>query len=63
VLVFGCSYEKIADATCLATAIRDRRDEWIRLGVFAELERIVLDNYDRIVGLELKDVDESWLCC
>jgi hypothetical protein len=32
VLVFGCSYEKIVDATCLATAIRDRRDEWIRLG-------------------------------
>jgi transposase len=56
VLVFGCSYEKIADATCSATAIRDRRDEWIRLGVFAELERIVLDNYDRIVGLQLEDV-------
>jgi transposase len=56
VLVFGCSYEKIADTTCSATAIRNRRDEWIRLGVFAELERIVLGAYDRIVGLELEDV-------
>jgi hypothetical protein len=56
VLVFGCSYEKIADASCSATAIRDRRDEWIRLGVFAELERIVVDNYDRIIGLELEEL-------
>jgi transposase len=56
VLVFGCSYEQIADSTCSATAIRDRRDEWIHLGVFAELERIVLDNYDRIIGLQLEDV-------
>ena len=56
VLVLGCSYQKIADTTCSATAIRDRRDEWIALGIFAQLERIVLDAYDRIVGLELADV-------
>jgi len=35
VLRFGCSYQGIADTTCSATTIRDRRDEWIRLGVFA----------------------------
>ena len=27
VLVFGCGYRKIADATCSATTIRDRRDQ------------------------------------
>src|ERR671920_2373588 len=27
VLVFGCAYEGIADATCSATTLRDRRDE------------------------------------
>ena len=33
VLRFGCSYQGIADTTCSATTIRDRRDEWIKLGV------------------------------
>jgi hypothetical protein len=27
VLVFGCGYRKIADHTCSATTIRDRRDQ------------------------------------
>lgn len=53
VLRFGCSYQAIADRTCSATTIRDRRDEWIRLGVFAELKQITLESYDRIVGLVL----------
>jgi hypothetical protein len=26
-LVLGASYERVADATCSATTIRDRRDE------------------------------------
>lgn len=39
VLRFGCSYQAIADATCSATTIRARRDEWIRLGVLAQLNR------------------------
>ena len=33
VLVFGCAYHRIADGTCSATTLRDRRDEWIELGV------------------------------
>jgi transposase len=33
VLVFGCGYRWIADATCSATTLRRRRDEWIRAGV------------------------------
>ena len=53
VLRFGCSYEAIADTTCSATTLRDRRDEWIALGVFAALARIAREAYDRIVGLVL----------
>jgi transposase len=56
VLRFGCSYQGIADSTCSATTIRDRRDEWIRLGLFAQLKKIALDAYDRIVGLLLDDI-------
>lgn len=55
-LVLGAAYEKVADSTCSATTIRDRRDEWIGAGVFAELEQVCLDAYDRIVGLDLGDV-------
>jgi transposase len=32
VLVFGCGYRRIEDATCSAT-LRRRRDEWIALGL------------------------------
>jgi len=40
VLRFGCSYEAVADRGCSATTIRERRDEWIRAGVFAKLKQI-----------------------
>jgi transposase len=56
VLRFGCSYQGIADTTCSATTIRDRRDEWIKAGLFAQLKRIALEAYDRIVGLVLEDI-------
>ena len=56
VLVLGASYEKIADSTCSATTIRDRRDEWIDAGVFDRLEQLCLEAYDRVVGLELGDI-------
>ncbi|MER6530873.1 IS5 family transposase [Streptomyces sp. NPDC001508] len=55
-LRFGCSYEAIADTTCSATTIRSRRDEWIRLDVFARLKQIALESYDRIVGLVLDQI-------
>ncbi|MFJ5726117.1 IS5 family transposase [Streptomyces sp. NPDC093149] len=56
VLRFGCSYEAIADTTCSASTIRDRRDEWIRLGIFSRFKQIALDAYDRIVGLVLDQI-------
>lgn len=52
-LRFGCFYQAIADTICSATSIRDRRDEWISLGVFMRLRQLVLESCDRIVGLEL----------
>lgn len=55
-LRFGCSYEAIADTTCSVTTIRSRRDEWIRLGVFARLKQIALESCDRIVGLVLDQI-------
>ena len=62
VLVFGCAYERISDASCSATTtLRRRRDEWIGSGVMEKLQEITLDAYDRIVGLELSDVAVD--CC
>jgi transposase len=55
-LRFGCSYQAIADVTCSATTIRARRDEWIRLGVFARLKQLALEAYDRMVGLVLDEI-------
>lgn len=56
VLVFGCAGERIADATCSATTLQRRRDEWIAAGVMEALQAIALAGYDRMIGLELGDV-------
>jgi transposase len=56
VLRFGCSYVSIADCTCGATTIRDRRNEWIKAGIFADLNKIARESYDRMVGLLLEDL-------
>lgn len=56
VLVLGAAYERIADSSCSATTLRDRRDEWIAAGAFEALEQICLEAYDQIVGLELENL-------
>jgi transposase len=56
VLRFGCSYASISDCACSATTIRERRNEWMKAGIFAELKRIAREAYDRIVGLILEDL-------
>lgn len=53
VLVFGCAYWRIADATCSASTLRRRRDEWIAAGVMERLAAIVEAAYDRMIGLDL----------
>jgi transposase len=61
VLVFGCAYARIADATCSATTLRRRRDEWIAAGVIDALHALVLAAYDRMIGLAVDDVAID--CC
>jgi transposase len=61
VLVFGCAYARIADATCSATTLRRRRDEWIAAGVVEALHTLALAAYDRMIGLGLDDVAVD--CC
>ena len=56
VLRFGCSYESIADRTCGATTIRQRRGGWIAAGIFARLKEIARDADDRLIGLVLEDI-------
>ncbi len=55
-LVFGAGYERLADASCSATTMRRRRDEWIRLGVWERLKLACLDAYDNAIGLDLADL-------
>jgi transposase len=55
-LVYEAGYERIADASCSATTLRRRRDEWIRLGVFDRLRLACLDAYDKMIGLDLADL-------
>jgi transposase len=61
VLVYGCAYERTADASCSATTLRRRRDEWIDSGVMERLRGMVLDAYDRMIGFDLSDVAVD--CC
>jgi transposase len=56
VLRFGCSYASIADCTCGATTIRERRNEWIKAGIFADLNKIARESYDRMAGLLLQEL-------
>ena len=53
ILVFGCAYERIADASCSESTLRRRRDEWIEFGVMERLRGMVLDAYNRMIGLDL----------
>ncbi len=56
VLVFGCAYWRIADASCSDATLRRRRDEWIEGGVMERLREMALAAYDRTIGLELADL-------
>lgn len=56
VLVFGCAYHRIADEECSATTLRERREAWIEIGAMDTLREIVLEAYDRLVGLQAADV-------
>jgi hypothetical protein len=53
-LVFGCGYRRLGDATCSASTLRRRRDEWIIAGVAKQLRLAVLAADDRMLGLKLE---------
>jgi hypothetical protein len=59
--VFGCAYWRIAEESCSATTLRDRRDEWIESGVMDQLREMVLEAYDRFIGLEVAELAID--CC
>jgi hypothetical protein len=42
--------------SCVRRPLCRRRDEWISDGVMDTLQGLVLEAYDRIIGLELSDV-------
>ena len=49
----GRSYEAIACTSCSAGAIRNRRDGWIRLGVFARPQHVALESCDHTISVVL----------
>ena len=61
VLVFGCAYHRIADATVSATTLRRRRSIHLAAGVMGTLLDLVLGAYDRMIGLALDDLAID--CC
>jgi len=62
VLVLGCAYDRIADRQCSATTLRTRRDEWIRAGIFTQLEAIARHGDDRLIGLDLEVIAvDGWI--
>lgn len=55
-LVHGSGYERIATATCSDRTIRRRLRCWAELGLAETLHQLALDQYDRMIGLDLADV-------
>jgi transposase len=58
-LVTGSSWETVEalmEYKVSDTTLRARRDEWIRAGVFDQLETETRAGYDRIIGLDLEYV-------
>jgi transposase len=55
-LVHGSGYERIATAGCSDGTIRRRVHEWAEAGLTEQLHTLVLEQYDRLIGLELTDL-------
>jgi transposase len=55
-LVHGSGYERIATAGCSDRTIRRRLHEWAEAGLAETLHRLVLEQYDRMIGLDLADI-------
>ena len=55
-LVFGHAYWRIADKLCCSATLRRRRDEGVDSEVMDALRNLVLEEYNRLTGLQLDDV-------
>lgn len=55
-LVHGSGYERIATPGCSDRTIRRRVREWAKAGVAEDLHALVLQQYDRMIGIDLTDV-------
>ncbi len=55
-LVHGSGYERIASPGCSDRTIRRRVREWVETGLAAHLHALVVQQYDRLIGLDLDDI-------
>lgn len=58
-LATGCSWvdaERLCGNKVSDTTVRDRRDEWITAGLFDAIANEAIAAYDRVIGLDLRDV-------
>jgi hypothetical protein len=55
-LVHGSGYERIASAACSDRTIRRRVQAWAADGLTQTLHGLVVEQYDRLIGLDLADV-------
>lgn len=55
-LVHGSGYERIASPGCSDRTIRRRVKAWAEAGVTQTLHGLVLEQYDRMIGIDLTDV-------
>ena len=55
-LVHGSGYERIASPGCSARTIRRRVHAWAEAGLMPHLHALVLAQYDRLIGLDLRHV-------
>lgn len=55
-MVHGSGYERIATPGCSDRTIRRRRDEWVGLGLAEIVHVRVLQQYDRMVGIDFENL-------
>jgi hypothetical protein len=54
-LVHGSGYERVATASCSDRTIRRRLHDWAAAGLAEALHTLVVQQYDRMIGLDLDD--------
>lgn len=55
-LVHGSGYERIASPGCSDRTIRRRVHEWAEAGLMRQLHALVVEQYDHLIGLDLRHV-------